>query len=150
MRFKNYITHRQYQRHHWLHPHLKIKGFFEVLINVLILKNIRKDKSQPQKWSMGLRILKLWGQGCQPYIKIAGAITFKGMRNVKGFFQNSFFDYEDGIEGNYVKGIPRDSYGSRNGERRGLVQVPRTRSIPLQIAIMWNTQTFLHVLVYLW
>ena len=107
-----------------------------------ILEKTKFNLKKPQNWNMGLRILKLWGQGCQPYLKIAGAITFKGMRNVKGFFQNSFFDYEDGSEGNYVKGIPRDSYGSRNGERRGLVQVPRTRSIPLQIATMWNTDIF--------
>jgi len=54
--------------------------------------------------------------------KVAGAITWKGIRGIKGFFKNSFFDYEDGREGNYVKGIPYGSYGSRNGERRGLIQ----------------------------
>lgn len=53
--------------------------------------------------------------------KLAGAISFKGIRAVKGSFQNSFFDYLDGIEGNYVKGLPRGSYASKNGERRGLV-----------------------------
>jgi len=53
--------------------------------------------------------------------KVAGGITFKGMRNIKGWFSNSFFDFKDGLEGNYVKGIPKTSYGSRNGERRGLV-----------------------------
>jgi len=53
--------------------------------------------------------------------KIAGAITFKAMRAIRGYFQNSFFDYQDMIEGNYVLGIPKYSVGSKNSERRGLV-----------------------------
>ena len=53
--------------------------------------------------------------------KISGAIMFKGIRNTKGFFSNSFFDYQDGSEGNFVKGIPKYSFGSQNKERRGLV-----------------------------
>lgn len=53
--------------------------------------------------------------------KIAGAITFKAPRHIKATFRNTFFDFEDGVGGNYVKGVPKYPYGSRNGERRGLV-----------------------------
>jgi hypothetical protein len=70
--------------------------------------------------------------------KLAGAITFKAPRDIKATFRNTFFDFEDGVGGNYVKGVPRYSYGSRNGERRGLVHdedgtitgVPGTTIVP--------------------
>ena len=35
-------------------------------------------------------------------------------------FSNSFFDYVDGLEGNYVKGLPRLTYGAHKSEHRGL------------------------------
>ena len=53
--------------------------------------------------------------------KLAGAISFKAVRNIKATFRDTFFDFEDGVGGNYVKGVPKYSYGAKNGERRGLV-----------------------------
>ena len=52
--------------------------------------------------------------------KIAGAISFKAMRSIRAEFKHSFFDFEDGLEGNYVKGLPKYSFGAHKSEYRGL------------------------------
>ena len=52
--------------------------------------------------------------------KIAGAISFKAMRSIRATFTHSFFDFEDGLEGNYVKGLPKYSYAAHKSEYRGL------------------------------
>ena len=40
--------------------------------------------------------------------------------SLRADFSNSFFDYVDGLEGNYVKGLPRLTYGAHKSEHRGL------------------------------
>ena len=40
--------------------------------------------------------------------------------SLRADFSNTFFDYVDGLEGNYVKGLPRLTYGAHKSEHRGL------------------------------
>ena len=42
------------------------------------------------------------------------------MRSIRAEFKHSFFDFEDGLEGNYVKGLPKYSFGAHKSEYRGL------------------------------